>query len=161
MLAFRFSKGPPGKMIRLAVALSIALAAPSAQAADLVGTVTAVADGDTFTLCAGVGADAQCEQIRLCGIDAPERGDALSAEATQAIRALTSGVTVTCTPVGEGTVCDGRSNRRSGNRLVAQCFDDGNDIAAELVRRGLACDWAHFSGGHYWRVAGGAECPPR
>jgi endonuclease YncB( thermonuclease family) len=144
-------------MIRLAVALSITLAAPSAQAADLVGTVPAVADGDTFTLCAG----AQCERIRLCGIDAPERGDALSAEATRAVRSMTDGTTVRCTPVGEGTVCDGRSNRRSGNRLVAQCFVGDKDIAAELVRRGFACDWEKFSGGHYGRVASGAACPPR
>jgi len=157
MLAFRFGTGPPRKMIRFALAVFIAFAAPSAQAADLVGTVPAVADGDTFTLCAG----AQCERIRLCGIDAPERGDALSAEATQATRALTSGVTITCTPVGEGTVCDGRSRRRSGERLVAQCFAGGQDIAAELVRQGLACDWVSFSGGHYGRVAGGVECPPR
>jgi len=144
-------------MIRLTFALSIALAASSAQAADLTGTVPAVADGDTFTLCAG----ARCERIRLCGIDAPERGDALSAEATEALRRMTNGVAVTCTPVGEGTVCDGRSRRRSGERLVAQCFVDGNDIAAELVRRGLACDWVRFSGGHYGRIAGGAQCPPR
>jgi endonuclease YncB( thermonuclease family) len=144
-------------MIRFAVAVSIAFAASSAHAADLIGHVPAVADGDTFTLCAG----AQCERIRLCGIDAPERGDALSAEATRAVRSVTDGATVRCTPVGEGTVCDGRSNRRSGNRLVAQCFVGDKDIASELVRQGLACDWVRFSGGHYGRVAGGAECPPR
>ncbi|GAB4228023.1 MAG: thermonuclease family protein [Methyloligellaceae bacterium] len=161
MLARRFGTGPPRPIIRSAVALSIVLASPFAHAADLTGTVPAVADGDTFTLCAGVGAGERCEQIRLCGIDAPERGDALSAEATQAMRQLTSSATVTCRPVGEGTVCDGRSRRRNGNRLVAQCFVSGRDIAAELVRQGLACDWVRFSGGHYGLVAGGAECPPR
>jgi endonuclease YncB( thermonuclease family) len=144
-------------MIQLIAFLFVVLAAPSALAADLIGTVPAVADGDTFTLCAG----AQCERIRLCGIDAPERGDALSAEATQAVRDMTNRATVACTPVGEGTVCDGRSRRRSGERLVAQCFVDGKDMATELVRQGLACDWVRFSGGHYGRVAGGAECPPR
>jgi len=46
---------------------------------------------------------------------------------------MTNDATVACTPVGEGTVCGGRSNRRSGNRLVAQCSVDGDDIAAELV----------------------------
>jgi endonuclease YncB( thermonuclease family) len=144
-------------MSRLVFAILIALAVSPAQSADLIGHVPAVADGDTFTLCAG----AQCERIRLCGIDAPERGDALSAEATRAVRSMTDGATVRCTPVGEGTVCDGRSNRRNGNRLVAQCFVGDKDIAAELVRQGLACDWEKFSGGHYGRVAGGAVCPPR
>lgn len=146
-------------MNRYVLTILIVLAASSTRAADLVGHVPSVADGDTFTLCAGAGA--QCERIRLCGIDAPERGDALSAEATRAVRSMTEGTTVRCTPVGEGTVCDGRSDRRSGNRLVAQCFIGGKDIAAELVWQGLACDWVRFSGGHYGRVAGGAECPPR
>lgn len=38
----------------------------------------------------------------------------------------------------------------SYDRVVAQCFlPDGRDLAAELVRTGLALDWPKFSGGRY------------
>ena len=38
----------------------------------------------------------------------------------------------------------------SYDRLVAECFlPDGRDLAAELVRIGLALDWPKFSGGKY------------
>lgn len=42
---------------------------------------------------------------------------------------------------------DGES---SHDRLVGTCFlPDGRDLAAELVKQGLALDWATFSGGKY------------
>ncbi len=146
---------PSGRFITQRLILALCLLPTLALAMD--GAVTTVADGDTFTLCAGN----DCERIRLCGIDAPERGDPGSVAATEALRSMTRDQIVTCVPVGEGTVCNGRSRRRNGNRLVAQCFVGGKDIAAELVRQGLACDWVSFSGGHYGRVSGGAPCPPR
>lgn len=38
----------------------------------------------------------------------------------------------------------------SYDRVVAQCLlPDGRDLAAELVRCGLALDWPEFSGGKY------------
>ena len=38
----------------------------------------------------------------------------------------------------------------SYDRLVADCYlPDGRDLAAELVRCGLALDWPRFSGGKY------------
>jgi len=38
----------------------------------------------------------------------------------------------------------------SYDRVVAECsLPDGRDLAAELVRRGLALDWPKFSGGKY------------
>ena len=38
----------------------------------------------------------------------------------------------------------------SYDRIVAECFlPDGRDLAAELVRSGLALDWRKFSGGKY------------
>ncbi|MFV2002606.1 MAG: nuclease, partial [Paracoccaceae bacterium] len=42
------------------------------------------------------------------------------------------------------------NGERSHDRLVGTCcLPDGRDIAAELVRQGLALDWARFSGGKY------------
>jgi endonuclease YncB( thermonuclease family) len=90
-------------------------------------------------------------KYRLCGIDAPERGQPGSQAATDHLRYLTKGRTIACKPVGEGTPCDGRSERKSHDRIVAQCFVDGKDIAAEMVRSGHAKDWPRFSGGHYAR----------
>jgi endonuclease YncB( thermonuclease family) len=91
-------------------------------------------------------------KYRLCGIDPPERGQPGSREAADHLRKLMiAGKTVRCVPVGEGTPCDGRSKRKSHNRIVALCFVDGKDIAAEMMRSGHARDWPKFSGGHYGR----------
>jgi endonuclease YncB( thermonuclease family) len=90
-------------------------------------------------------------KYRLCGIDAPERGQPASQAAADHLRYLTKGKTINCRPVGEGTPCDGRSERKSHDRVVAQCFVDGQDIAAEMVRSGHAKDWPKFSGGYYAR----------
>jgi endonuclease YncB( thermonuclease family) len=85
--------------------------------AELVGSVDKIVDGDTFWVCD----QAVCQKIRLCGIDAPERGDPRGPAATHALKSLVDGRTVTCVPVGDGTVCDGRSKTWNGDRLVAQC----------------------------------------
>jgi endonuclease YncB( thermonuclease family) len=126
---------------------------PCAQAGatEFVGTVTAIQDGDTFDL-AGV-------RIRLCGIDAPERGEAGSSAATAALRAIVSGQSVRCIQVGGGTACDGRSAPTNRGRVVAQCFVGDQDIAASLVRNGHACDWIKFSGGYYSSGGVGSACP--
>jgi hypothetical protein len=57
------------------------------------------------------------------------------------------------------TVCDGRSERWSRDRLVAQCFADDRDIAQDIVESGNACDWRKYSGGHYSRNGVGQACP--
>lgn len=69
---------------------------------------------------------------------------------------MIEGKLIRCVPVGQGTVCDGRSEPKSHGRTVAQCFVAGADIAARMVHAGQACDWRKFSGGAY---PGGAVCP--
>lgn len=123
--------------MRLIWVMAIAMLATPAAAADQ------VIDGDTLT----VGR----HTIRLCGIDAPERGEQGYKEATTYLRQLTEGKIVSCHPVGSGTPCDGRSERKNHDRLVATCFVEGKDLAAELVRAGHAKDWPKFSGGYYGR----------
>ena len=44
---------------------------------------------------------------------------------------------------------DGRSRPTNYDRVLAQCFADGQDIGEPLVDVGYACDWLRFSGGHY------------
>lgn len=121
------------------------LFAVPAVAAEYSGTVDRVVDGDTMWVCN----DDACTKVRLCGIDAPERGAPGAKEATAALASLVKGRTVRCVQVGGGTPCDGRSRPTSYDRVVAQCFVGGRDIAVPMVQRGHACDWTGFSGGAY------------
>ena len=123
----------------------LALLAAPAVAADYLGEVLAVSDGDTFTMQSETGN----VRVRICGIDAPERGQPGYGQATGVLSNLIEGKTVHCLQVGEGTVCDGRSPPRSRDRVVAQCFLDKLDIAEEMTKSGTACDWPKFSGGRY------------
>jgi micrococcal nuclease len=128
------------------------------HAAELSGLVKRVIDGDDIELC---GEGGQCNDIRLCGIDAPEVHCGRSyVDARDALRALVDGKRVRCIQVGGGTPCDGRSKPTNRDRIVAQCFVDNTDVAAILVERGLVCDWKRFSGGHYSRSGKGRLCPP-
>lgn len=125
----------------LAMALGLAVFCQSASAQTIEGTVTNVIDGDTF--------DFRTVRIRICGIDAPERGELGYLEATTALAGLISGRYVLCVPVGAGSVCDGRSKPLNRKRVVAQCFVGRLDIADRMVTSGHACDWVKFSGGAY------------
>jgi len=116
-----------------------------AVAADYLGKVTAVADGDTFTMESETGK----VRVRICGIDAPERGQPGYGQAAGVLSNMIEVKTVHCLQVGEGTVCDGKSKPKSRDRIVAQCFLDKLDVAEEMAKSGTACDWPKFSGGHY------------
>ena len=123
----------------------LALLAAPAVAADYLGEVLAVSDGDTFTMQSETGN----VRVRICGTDAPERGQPGYGQATGVLSNLIEGKTVHCLQVGEGTVCDGRSKPTSRDRVVAQCFMGKLDIAEEMTKSGTACDWPKFSGGRY------------
>ncbi|MEM9972267.1 MAG: thermonuclease family protein [Pseudomonadota bacterium] len=91
-----------------------------------------VIDGDTIVI--------DRVHIRLAGIDAPEMEHPWGKKSKWAVVAMTKGQIVTAHVTEE----------LSYNRVVATChLPDGRDIAAELVRQGLALDWATFSGGKY------------
>jgi endonuclease YncB( thermonuclease family) len=111
----------------------------------LLGKVTSVADRDTFTMEAETGR----VRVRICGIDAPERGQPGYDQAAGVLANMVEGKIVHCLQVGEGTPCDGKSKPTSRDRSVAQCFLDKLDIAEEMSKSGTACDWPKFSGGHY------------
>ena len=95
-------------------------------------TVASITDGDTFRTTTG-------ERIRIAGIDAPEtHGDqARCAQeiergraASDALFRLIQGREITIERVG-----------RSYNRTVAKVRRGRMDIAAELVREGVARQW--------------------
>jgi endonuclease YncB( thermonuclease family) len=112
-----------------------------------------VIDGDTIDICIG----ASCVRVRLCGIDAPERGEVGYSEAGDALRSLVSRGDSPTHSGRPGHRCDGRSRATNHGRLVAQCFVGDTDVGGLMVERGFACDWERFSGGHYSRK-GGARC---
>ncbi|KPA23551.1 Succinoglycan biosynthesis protein ExoI [Shimia sp. SK013] len=107
-----------------------------------------VIDGDTIVI--------KKIHIRLFGVDAPEMDQLYGKKAKWALVALTKGKAVTANLLPE----------KSYDRVVGHCvLDDGTDLSEELVKQGLALDWAKFSGGAYaefgpdgvrkklWRVA--------
>jgi endonuclease YncB( thermonuclease family) len=123
--------------------------------AELSGAAGKIVDGDTLWVCN----DLECQKFRICGINAPEAGRPGYAEARDALSNFVKGHTMRCVQVGGGTPCDGRSKPFNRDRIVAQCFADGEDVATYLVKRGYACDWVKFSGGHYSRDGTGTVCP--
>jgi endonuclease YncB( thermonuclease family) len=88
------------------------------MAADYLGKVTSVADGDTFTM----EAETRRLRVRVCGIDAPERGQPGYGQAAGVLANMIEGKIVHCVQVGEGTPCDGKSKPTSRDRIVAQAF---------------------------------------
>ena len=96
-----------------------------------VGIVTHVRDGDTIEV-GGL-------PVRLEGLAAPELDAPGGEEATEAMHMLVDGQEVRCELTGE----------RSGDRCIGTCYLGGTDIAAELVRAGVARDCPRFSRGRY------------
>lgn len=91
-----------------------------------------VVDGDTLTIAK--------TQIRLFGVDAPEINHPYGKKAKWALVKLCKGQSIRA----EITDVD------SHGRTVARCYlPDGRDLSAEMVKQGLALDWAKFSKGEY------------
>ena len=116
-------------MNQLCLVVMIGLAIVTAPS--VVEAQTAV-DGDTIRL--------DGTTYRLWGIDAPElaqacTGWAAGVEATRALAAMMSGKTVTCEP---------RTRDRYG-RTVAVCRAGGMDLAAAMVRAGMACAFVRYA----------------
>ena len=120
--------------------------APAAGAAEIVGQVVAVADGDTLTV---LDASSERHRIRLSGIDAPEKRQAYGERAKQHLAALVYRKTVR-------VVWDRKDRyaRIVGRVYTAECeaaCPYTVDVGLEQIRAGLA--W------HYKLYA--KEQPPR
>ena len=91
-----------------------------------------VIDGDTIVISG--------TKIRIAGIDAPELDHPWGKKSKFALIRLCKGNVVTAIVKDEA----------SYDRIVAECLlPDGTDLAAELVKQGLALDWPKFLGGKY------------
>ena len=86
-----------------------------------------VIDGDTLVLASGA-------HVRLWGLDAPELGEPGGAAARAELARFTAGRDVTCQRRG-----------RSHERIVAQCWADGVDLAAAMVASGVAWGCPRFT----------------
>ena len=124
----------------LAVILSGCVAPPPEQgdapqgSAAFAGTVRKVIDGDTFAL------QGESRRIRVWGLDAPEWNRPGGADATATMRQLVAGRRLQCSQ---------RDIDRYG-RIVAQCIlPDGRDLAAVMIRAGVATGYCRFSRGYY------------
>lgn len=91
-----------------------------------------VVDGDSMVI--------QKTQIRLFGVDAPELNHPNGIRAKRCLMAMCKGQSIRAEVLA----------RDAHGRTVAICtLPDGRDLSAEMVKAGLALDWAKFSGGIY------------
>jgi endonuclease YncB( thermonuclease family) len=99
-----------------------------------------VIDGDTIVV-AG-------EHVRLNGVDAEEvahPGYPVADPHGEAARAVMQEVV----GVGSPVKCN-LNGEKSYDRVVGICFNAlGQDVGAEIIKRGAALDCAHYSGGRY------------
>ena len=119
------------------IASLLGIVSPSsgiAEAPSFSAEVKRITDGDTFR------AHELAPAIRIWGLDAPETDEAGGSAATQALIDLIEGQTLTC------HIKD--VDRYS--RIVGQCFlENGLDIAAEMIRIGVASEYCRYSEGFY------------
>lgn len=99
----------------------------SAVAQDFIGTVTWVYDGDSFKM----EADGKTVQVRIFGIDAPEKDQNYADEARQALIDLIKGKTVSVV----------QNNIDKHERVVGIVTCDGVNINAKMISAG----WAWWS----------------
>ncbi len=118
----------------LGCAFSLSASPVTAQSQVISGVVMRVTDGDTFRLS---GLDVA---VRVWGLDAPERKQRGGTAATNAMRDLIDGKTLTCVE---------RDIDRY-RRVLGQCFlENGQDIAAAMIAAGVAREYCRYSRGFY------------
>lgn len=117
--------------MRFLIALLFAVVLPS-QAAELLGRIVHVADGDTVTVLDETKTE---HVVRLAGIDAPEKGQPFGQASRQHLRELAHGRYV---------VVDWYKVDRYG-RLVGLLLIDGRDANLRQVQAGLAWWYRAYS----------------
>ena len=104
----------------------------AASAATITGRVTAIADGDSFTLTDG---RRRSTRVRIQGVDAPERRQAFSYASKQALSDMLYGRDV--------VVAIDKQDRYG--RIVGMVKIDGRDAGLQQIRAGLAWFYSHYS----------------
>lgn len=100
----------------------------------LSGRVRYVVDGDSLYM------NGYESQVRLWGVDAPERGSAGYQPATAFLRSIAEDQKITCRQI----------DRDKYGRTVARCFlSDGQEINRMMIESGTAREYRHFTRGFY------------
>ena len=102
------------------------------QAADLRGMVVAVSDGDTVTV---LNAERHQYQVRLAGIDAPEKAQAFG----QASKISLSD------QIFEREVAVTWDKRDRYGRIIGKISVDHRDVCLEQIRRGMAWHYKQYA----------------
>lgn len=106
------------------------------EAPALSGRVRYVVDGDSLYM------NGHKAQVRLWGVDAPERGASGYHPATAFLRSIAEGQKITCRQI----------DRDKYGRTVARCFlSDGREINRLMIESGTAREYRHFTRGFYSR----------
>lgn len=119
-------------MVKCVLSLVVLLLPTLAGAFVCTGPVSSVTDGDTFKV--------QCPcgllDVRMYGVDAPERAQRSGLASREALKALVLGQTVTLTTTGGVTY----------GRLVARVtLPDGSDLSQVLVGQGVAWHYVKYA----------------
>lgn len=117
--------------LRCAAAILASVLSLTVIAADLVGTVVAVADGDTLTVLV----DRHQVKVRLAEIDAPESHQAFGRVSRQSLADICH---------LRDAIVTQRDRDRYG-RIVAQVTCAGVDANAEQVKRGMAWVYRRYA----------------
>lgn len=100
-------------------------------AAEIVGRVVAVADGDTLTL---IDATNITYKVRLLGIDAPEKSQPFGTKSKQSLAAMVFNKTVLIEYIKQDKY----------KRIVGKVLLDYKDINLEQIKRGLAWHYKKY-----------------
>ena len=118
---------------RFAFYVLLFLSLPLAQAETLTGRVVRVTDGDTLVV---LDVTKTQHKIRLQGIDAPERGQALGTKSKEHLSELVAGKTV---------VVDYNDYDRY-QRVLGKVLVGGEDVNLEQVEAGMAWHYKKYQG---------------
>lgn len=118
--------------VRAAVAALLLTFCGPSIAADLVGRVVGVQDGDSITVLVG---GREQIKVRLDGIDAPENGQEFSRNAKEGLSRLVFGQDITLRVTGKDRY----------ERTLGTVYAAGVNVNLQLVRNGLAWHYKKYS----------------
>lgn len=119
-------------MFKVLFSVFLIAAAVRVSAAEIVGRVVGVSDGDTVTVLDAL--DGGRFRVRLFGIDAPEKGQAFGQKAKQYLSGLIFGKVVSV----RFSAVD-----RFG-RIVGRVYSEGRDVCREMLSAGFAWHYVHY-----------------